>query len=346
MRLFSTSFRPLASIVSASALALFTAACVVGCSGSEGSGGSGEAADDSVTSESSALSSDEGVGTTLHTTAYLNLRTGPSTGHSVILVIPDGAAVTVKDAKPDGGWYHIEYDGHEGWSSGAYLKAPAASSGGGGGSSYGSCKLPSGTAGTCISTSACSAKGGTSDPADLCPGGNDIQCCTVGGGGASSGNSGAIDRAREWVAVDMPYCGGSNGGEDYICGGTCRRYGKDSTAEWNPYRTDCSGLVSYAWGLPAPGRVTGEFAPYDTAVSYEVDADDLEPGDALNSYPDEHIILFAGWEDKGASKANIIEEYNCGHVATAHVLTLEHGAGSSVYIPDWEPHDYRAIRKR
>jgi cell wall-associated NlpC family hydrolase len=343
MRLSPTAFRSLVSFASASALALSAAACVVGCSGSDGGGA---AADDSVTSESSALSSDESVGSTLHTTAYLNLRTGPSTGHSVILVIPDGAAVTVKNDKPDGGWYEIEYDGHEGWSSGAYLKAPPASSGG---TSYGSCKLPSGTAGTCISTSACAAKGGTSDPADLCPGDNDIQCCTVGGssgGGGSSSDSSAVDRAREWVAVDMPYCGGSNGGEDYICGGTCRRYGKDSTAEWNPYRTDCSGLVSYAWNLPAPGRVTGEFAPYDTAVSYEVDADDLQPGDALNSYPDEHIILFASWSDKAASKANIIEEYNCGHVATAHVLTLEHGAGSSVYIPDWEPHDYRSIRKR
>jgi hypothetical protein len=257
--------------------------------------------------------------------------------------------VTVKDETPDGGWYHIEYDGHEGWSSGAYLKAPDGSTGGGSsGSSYGSCTNTAGTSGTCISTSACAAKAGYSDSADLCPGPDDIQCCTTDSlaGGGSAGDSSAVDRAREWVAVDMPYCGGTNGGEDSICGGTCRRYGDDDTSAWNPYRTDCSGLVSFAWGLPAPGRITSGFAPYDTGVSYEVDADDLQPGDALNSVPDEHIILFAGWADKGASQANIIEEYSCGHVATAHVLTLEHSSGSSVYIPDWEPHDYAAIRHR
>ena len=82
-------------------------------------------------------------------------------------------------------------------------------------------------------------------------------------------------------------------------------------------------------------------------MSSEVDADQLEPGDALNSYPSEHVILFAGWADKSTGAANIIEEYNCGHDATAHVLTLEFDSGTpAVFIPDWEPHDYRAIRKK
>jgi hypothetical protein len=55
----------------------------------------------------------------------------------------------------------------------------------------------------------------------------------------------------------MPYCGGVNGGTDYICGGTCYRSGAGNTAQWNVYRTDCSGLVSWAWGVPGPGWTTG-----------------------------------------------------------------------------------------
>ncbi len=61
------------------------------------------------------------------------------------------------------------------------LSAYGGSSGGGssGGSSYGSCTSTAGQAGTCIATSACAAKGGKSDPANLCPGSDDIQCCTT-----------------------------------------------------------------------------------------------------------------------------------------------------------------------
>ncbi|KAJ3292430.1 hypothetical protein HK104_005297 [Borealophlyctis nickersoniae] len=42
------------------------------------------------------------------------------------------------------------------------------------------CTARNGLGGVCISTSACRSGGGVSDPANLCPGGNDIQCCTYG----------------------------------------------------------------------------------------------------------------------------------------------------------------------
>src|SRR5262245_11933861 len=63
-------------------------------------------------------------------------------------------------------------------------------------------------------------------------------------------------RARTWVDAQVPYCGGPNGGKDVICGGTCVRSGDSKNTEWDPYRSDCSGFLSWAWGLEAPGRAS------------------------------------------------------------------------------------------
>ena len=282
-------------------------ASLVGCSGAASTDGA-VAADDSSTSDASALSVKSlAVGATLTTTASLNLRTGPSTGHSVITVIPRGASVSLKSTTSHSGWLSISYDGNDGYSSGQYLKV-ATSSGGG-----------------------TTTDGGTS----------------TGGGTTTTGGTDPIARAEEWVAADMPYCGGTNGGHDSICGGTCERGGSADNSDWNSYRSDCSGLVSYAWGLAAPGLTTAGFAPFNTSASYEVDATTLQAGDALNSYPEQHIILFKAWVDENAGTATVIEEYNCGHNATEHTITIETTAGSShAYVPDWSPHNFRAIRQR
>lgn len=45
---------------------------------------------------------------------------------------------------------------------------------------YGAYTARNGRSGECISTRTCAANNGVSDPANLCPGGNHIQCCTVG----------------------------------------------------------------------------------------------------------------------------------------------------------------------
>ncbi len=125
-------------------------------------------------------------------------------------------------------------------------------------------------------------------------------------GGGGGGNVSAISRALGWVSAKVPYCGGSNGGTDYICGGTCYRHHE----AWDAWRSDCSGLVSWAWGLPAPGRVTGGFAPFDTAASYTINATDLQPGDAVNN--SHHIMLFWHWVNKASGTAAFIEESDCG----------------------------------
>ncbi|CAF2112422.1 unnamed protein product [Rotaria magnacalcarata] len=45
---------------------------------------------------------------------------------------------------------------------------------------YGTCKARNGRAGECINAGTCASNGGTSDPANLCPGDKSIQCCTYG----------------------------------------------------------------------------------------------------------------------------------------------------------------------
>jgi len=68
-----------------------------------------------------AASGSHPVGTTMTTTANLNLRSGPSTDKSIFHVIPQGAKVTLVASDPVNGWYNIDHDGTVGWSSGQYL---------------------------------------------------------------------------------------------------------------------------------------------------------------------------------------------------------------------------------
>ena len=72
----------------------------------------------------------------------------------------------------------------------------------------------------------------------------------------------AISRAEEWVSVKLHYCQSPNHERDFdaACSSVCERH---ENKTWDPYRSDCSGLVSWAWGLPAPGRTTLQFAPFE-----------------------------------------------------------------------------------
>ncbi|MFD4658693.1 FG-GAP repeat domain-containing protein [Kitasatospora sp. NPDC058444] len=69
-------------------------------------------------------------------------------------------------------------------------------------------------------------------------------------------------------------------------------------ATYQGWRTDCSGYVSMAWGLPGPGEATPTFIP--AGVAHAITKDELKPGDALNNdNPGRygHIVLFEKWAD-------------------------------------------------
>src|SRR3954466_15315011 len=98
----------------------------IGCTGTIGQQGDiGDddmlvSADEDLASTSAALSGSVPVGSTLQTTANLNLRSGAGTGYAIRLVIPSGATVTTVAAAPSGGFYNLKYNGTTGWSSGTY----------------------------------------------------------------------------------------------------------------------------------------------------------------------------------------------------------------------------------
>lgn len=67
-------------------------------------------------------SSDNNNADIMYTTDYLNLRSGASTGYSVILTMPVGSKVTVIEKSSDGKWTKVNYGSSTGWCSSDYLK--------------------------------------------------------------------------------------------------------------------------------------------------------------------------------------------------------------------------------
>ncbi|MFT3775394.1 MAG: hypothetical protein QM820_59365 [Minicystis sp.] len=139
----------------------------------------------------------------------------------------------------------------------------------------------------------------------------------------------AVSRARQWVTVAMPYCQAANGQYDSFCGKTCQRTGAASSAEWDPYRSDCSGYVSWAWGLAAPGLNTSNLSTRFATIA----ANQLQPGDILLR-TGVHAVLFEQWLDKATGKARILEEQNCGKVAAPRDVTLFNVSSSATVTLD------------
>jgi hypothetical protein len=122
------------------------------------------------------------------------------------------------------------------------------------------------------------------------------------------------------VTAKLAYCQSPEGESDpdSSCSSTCERV---SNAQWDPYRSDCSGFVSWAWQLPAPGLVTDEFAPFDTTDSTTIDCTAMQPGDAANRNSVGHIVIFKQWVTPG-SEAVFIEEPGCSSsMPYAHEFT-------------------------
>lgn len=64
--------------------------------------------------------SDPVITGTATTTAYVNLRTGPSTGHQVLRVVPQGATIQTSSTV-QGGFRYVIHNGLAGWMSDQYI---------------------------------------------------------------------------------------------------------------------------------------------------------------------------------------------------------------------------------
>jgi hypothetical protein len=161
-----------------------------------------------------------------------------------------------------------------------------------------------------------------------------------------------VSRGMEWVNAKLHYCQAAHGAKDYDSAcwrweGASHRCERQSNAAWNAYRSDCSGFITFAWGLPAVGDggyVTSEFAPYGRSFSHTINGVDLKPGDALNKIPDGHIILFKRWISPGHS-AEFMEEPGCSSAEPyAHSFTSNVTIhGDEVYVA-YEGETFYAIR--
>lgn len=102
--------------------ALLLAGCGVGVEGAPGAEQGEVGVDEELATTSQALSTSVPIGSTLRTTAPLNLRTGASTGYAIRLTIPSGATVkTVNRTSPSNGFYNVSYNGTVGWAHGGWL---------------------------------------------------------------------------------------------------------------------------------------------------------------------------------------------------------------------------------
>ncbi len=145
-----------------------------------------------------------------------------------------------------------------------------------------------------------------------------------------------MGRARAWVADAVPYCGGVNGGTDYICGGTCNR----PFRAWDNFRTDCSGFVSWAWQIMDDPSTSEYISDRSGSSGWSTIAiDSLQAGDALVT--NGHIKLFSAFA--GAGAANILEEYDCNRVAHEQVQSFSRTGNTLYFSGDSRP--YHPIRR-
>ncbi|MER5889469.1 hypothetical protein ABT160_37070, partial [Streptomyces sp. NPDC001941] len=117
--------------------------------------------------------------------------------------------------------------------------------------------------------------------------------------GGQIGRGEAMDRAWSWIAEQVPY-------DQQGC----------HPNQFGCYRPDCSGYVSMAWNL---GRSLTTWDLWN--VTFDIPADDLQPGDALlkDSGGVDHVALFVRWADEGRTQPVVREEYDYGHVAEERV---------------------------
>lgn len=98
---------------------VLTTACLVPACATDG------AVDEELEMTEGALTGALTVGAKLTTTANLYMRAAPQKDPSDDTIIPKGQTVTVVESGQKNGYYHVAWNGEDGWSHGNYLKAGA-----------------------------------------------------------------------------------------------------------------------------------------------------------------------------------------------------------------------------
>ena len=147
--------------------------------------------------------------------------------------------------------------------------------------------------------------------------------------GPSSGPGGAITReqiiarANDWISNQVPYSQ-SEGWQDGSVGG--------------PYRMDCSGFVSMAWGLPT-SMVTSTLPSVATVTSTNIYGDtNINPGDAID-YTADHVVLFDSWISQSAGTFT----YDAEHI-TGQVTNQSQGSIYASTLEGYSLSDYETLQ--
>jgi hypothetical protein len=219
-----------------------------------------------VSSSEEALTGSYAVGTALQTTAYVNHRTGPSTGYAILQVIPPGTRVLSGSATPRSGWYGITWNGRTGWVHGDYLKtlssSPSGSSSSGSSSgSTGSTSSPPPPSGSGVVAGVTVSARGLDQMRRIVP------FADANNSGASRGRCfqyvwnylwrsqyGLIDQYND--APDMPSAEARNFAEYMNRNGNAARWGLQRVSLSNPYDAPRGAIVVVAAGTPGTAHPT------------------------------------------------------------------------------------------
>lgn len=165
------------------------------------------------------------------------------------------------------------------------------------------------------------------------PEGTAVTPLRIAAAGPAISRSAVMSRAQSWVNARpvVPY-----NQSHYFLSAT-NYYGDAAGHNPSGWREDCSGFLSYAWQIAAPGTTTSAMSSITTPISWSA----LQPGDALLRADStvHHVVLFAKWDDT----AHTI--YTLYHEADVTVGT-EVKSGVAVTNPYWstyQPVRYQAI---
>ena len=148
---------------------------------------------------------------------------------------------------------------------------------------------------------------GRDGPVTIRPVGRGVRIATA---AAPVGAAAIVARAKRWADLGLGY---------------------SMTGFHDGYRTDCSGLVSMAWGLPRPGLTTVTLP----GVSHPIDKEELRPGDILlNRRPGAigHTLIFAGWADAAHSRYHAYEE-SASRGAHLDTVPYPYWPGHGTFLP-------------